>query len=128
MRILDLSLFRVAVAFVALLACSLPSLAQLSTYNLTGASVDLGDNCFQLTPNATAQVGTVWANEVLDLEAPFHLQALMNFGSNDATGADGIVFVLQDVGPDAAGTSGGDLGFSGFQPSFGVEFDTWDNA
>ena len=127
MRILDLSLFRVAVAFVALLACSFPSLAQLSTYNLTGASVDLGNNCFQLTPNATAQVGTVWANEVLDLEAPFHLQALMNFGSNDATGADGIVFVLQDVGPDAAGTSGGDLGFSGFQPSFGVEFDTWNN-
>ena len=36
--------------------------------------------------------------------------------------------MLQDVGPDAAGTSGGDLGFSGFQPSFGVEFDTWNNA
>ena len=81
MRILDLSLFRGAAAFVALLACSLPSLAQLSTYNLTGASVDLGDNCFQLTPNATAQVGTVWANEVLDLEAPFHLQALMTLAA-----------------------------------------------
>ncbi len=114
-------------AAAALLACSPLSLAQLSSYNLTGSAVDLGDNCFQLTPNFNTQVGTVWANEILDLEEPFHLQALMNFGNNDVNGADGIVFVLQDVGPDAQGSSGGGLGFSGFQPSFGVEFDTWDN-
>ena len=127
MRKTRLRLAQATVAFALTGLLSVTSMAQLSSYNLTGSSSDLGNGCFQLTPNAPTQVGTVWANEIMDLEQAFHMQALMNFGNNDS-GADGIVFVLQDVGPDAQGVSGGGLGFGGFSPSFGVEFDTYYNS
>jgi len=52
----------------------------------------------------------------------------MNFGTNDASGADGIAFIMQTVGNQAIGATGGGLGFAGFSPSLGIEFDTWSNA
>lgn len=52
----------------------------------------------------------------------------MNLGSIDGNGADGIVFVLQTVGTSALGTSGGGMGFKGFAPAFGIEFDTYQNT
>ena len=57
----------------------------------------------------------------------------MNFGTNDGsggsgnTGADGMVFVLQTVGPTAIGEVGQGIGFQGLLPSLGVEFDTYRN-
>lgn len=52
----------------------------------------------------------------------------MNFGGQDVNGADGMYFVLQTAGNDATGRSGGGMGFDGFSPSLGIEFDTWNNT
>src|SRR6185295_4603472 len=48
-------------------------------------------------------------------------------GTSDG-GADGIVWVLQNAGPQAFGSGGGFLGITGLIPSVGVEIDTWPNG
>ncbi|MGB0424015.1 MAG: L-type lectin-domain containing protein, partial [Flavobacteriales bacterium] len=97
-------------------------------YFLNGDATFLGDDCYLLTPAVNTQNGTVWYGDQLDLNEPFNIQFTMNFGSNDDNGADGIVFVLQTVGVTAIGESGGGIGYLGFDPSFGIEFDTWFNG
>lgn len=104
--------------------------AQMSaqTYFLQGDATFLGDDCYRLTPALNTQNGAVWYADQIDLTQAFDLEFLMNFGDNDENGADGICFVLQTVGNTALGESGGGLGFLGFAPAFGVEFDTWQNT
>lgn len=97
------------------------------TYFLQGDAVFMGDDCYRLTTTLTNQNGAVWYAEQIDLNDPFDLEFFMNFGNLDANGADGICFVLQTVGTNALGQSGGGLGFLGFSPAFAVEFDTWQN-
>jgi gliding motility-associated-like protein len=70
----------------------------------------------------------VWYTDLLDLSQPFSLEFQMNFGTVDVNGADGMAFVLQTVGADAIGTDGAGFGFQGFNPSFGIEFDTYHNG
>lgn len=98
------------------------------SYFLNGTAEFLGGDCYQLTTTLGNQNGAVWYPELIDLTQPFDLNFTMNFGTLDANGADGMVFVLQDVGTNALGQTGGALGFSGFNPSFGIEFDTWQNG
>ncbi|MEO0405673.1 MAG: L-type lectin-domain containing protein, partial [Bacteroidota bacterium] len=95
---------------------------------MNGDAEFIGDDCYRLTEAINTQNGTVWYAEQLDLNDPFDFSFTMNFGTNDSQGADGIVFVLQTVGTGAIGESGGGIGFLGFNPSFGVEFDTWTNG
>ena len=97
------------------------------TYFLQGDATFLGDDCYRLTTELGFQNGAVWYSNQIDLSEPFNLEFLMNFGDIDANGADGICFVLQTVGNNALGQSGGGLGFLGFAPALGVEFDTWQN-
>jgi len=98
------------------------------TYFLNGTATASDGDCYQLTTTQGNQNGTVWYGEQIDLTEAFGLNFSMNFGTIDATGADGMVFVLQNVGTNALGETGGALGFSGFDPSFGIEFDTWQNG
>lgn len=98
------------------------------TYFLNGTAVDAGADCYQLTAAVPTSTGAVWYAEQLDLQAAFDVRFALNFGTLDAGGADGIMFVLQQVGTSAIGASGGGLGFLGFGTSFGVEFDTWQNG
>ena len=98
------------------------------TYFLNGTATASDGDCYQLTTTQGNQNGTVWYGEQIDLTEAFELNFSMNFGTIDATGADGMVFVLQNVGTNALGETGGALGFSGFDPSFGIEFDTWQNG
>jgi len=58
---------------------------------------------------------------------PFDIEFKLYLGTKDGTGADGVVFVLQTVGNTAIGASGDGMGYSGFSPSLGIEFDTYDN-
>ena len=109
-----------------LIASMATSYAQ--TYFLNGTATSSGADCYQLTTTQGNQNGTVWYSEQINLSEPFELNFSMNFGTIDATGADGMVFVLQNVGTNALGETGGALGFSGFDPSFGIEFDTWQNG
>lgn len=98
------------------------------TYFLNGTAEFIGDDCYQLTEELPAQNGAVWYADQINLDEEFEIEFLMNFGTIDGNGADGIMFVLQDVGTSALGISGGGLGFAGFEPSLGIEFDTWHNG
>ena len=102
-------------------------------YTLQGNAVSVGGSCYQLTEAAGGQVGAVWYDETIDLAQPFDLQFKMNFGTNSGNGssstpgADGMVFVMQTIGPSAIGNAGDGIGYEGFLPSLGVEFDTYWN-
>lgn len=102
--------------------------AKGQSYFLQGDATFLGNDCYLLTPAINTQTGAVWYDQQLDLLEPFDLELSMNFGNQDANGADGICFVLQTVGTNAIGESGGGIGFLGFEPAFAVEFDTWQNT
>ena len=95
-------------------------------YTFVGDSYQLGGDCYAATANSAWQNGAIWYNDPIDLNDAFHLQFTANFGG-DPEGADGMVFVMQQVGNAALGTDGEGMGFSGFSPSFGVEFDTFQN-
>jgi gliding motility-associated-like protein len=97
-------------------------------YSLNGDASAANGSCITVTPNAVWQNGSVWYTELLDLSQPFTLEFQMNFGNVDANGADGMAFVMQTVGPNAIGTDGAGFGFQGFDPSFGIEFDTYQNG
>jgi len=85
-------------------------------------------DCYRLTKATNNQNGSVWYSDKLDLLKDVKLEFNMNFGNLDGNGADGIVFVLQTVGTNALGSSGGGMGFIGFSPAFGIEFDTYQNT
>jgi len=97
------------------------------TYFLNGTAQAIGEDCYRLTTTLGNQNGTVWYADLIDLNEPFDLEFTMNFGTLDGNGADGMVFVLQTAGTDAIGNTGQGIGYSGFEPSFGIEFDTWQN-
>jgi gliding motility-associated-like protein len=98
-----------------------------SAYNLVGTSRAVpNSDCYELTAAREWQNGAVWYTERLKLSQSFDLEFLMNFGGQE-NGADGIVFVLQTASNTALGKAGGGIGFEGFAPSFGIEFDTHQN-
>ena len=81
---------------------------------------------YQLTQAQASQAGSVWSDALLDLNFPFDFEVELFFGCNNG-GADGIAFVLQQVSSNI-GSIGGGIGYAGIAPSFGVEFDTWQNG
>ncbi|MCS6905675.1 MAG: hypothetical protein NZ576_09920, partial [Bacteroidia bacterium] len=97
-------------------------------FNAFGSAVNQGNNCFQLTPDALAQAGTIWNTTQLNLNCPFDYTYNVYLGTKDPNGADGIVFVLQQGGPNVVGQAGGAIGYGGISPSLAIEIDTWDNG
>jgi hypothetical protein len=73
------------------------------------------------------QASSVWNLEQIDLAHDFDKSFTIFLGDRETNGADGIVFVLQNVGVSALGLNGGGMGFEGISPSLGVEIDTYDN-
>uniref|UniRef100_UPI0035C82D03 L-type lectin-domain containing protein n=1 Tax=Lacinutrix sp. TaxID=1937692 RepID=UPI0035C82D03 len=112
--------------FILIIFFTQKSQAQLMPI-FVGNTIDLGNDCYQITSNANFQLGAVWYNNSIDLNADFDIVFDANFGSNDANGADGIVFVLKTSPTPEIGASGGDLGYGGIFNSLAVEFDTWQN-
>lgn len=102
--------------------------ALAQNYSLNGDAIASSGGCITVTPNQLWQNGSVWYTDLLDLTQPFSLEFQMNFGSVDANGADGMAFVMQTVGPNAIGSDGAGFGFQGFNPSLGIEFDTYYNG
>lgn len=98
-----------------------------SQYVINGSTIDLGSNCYQLTPPATYQGGAVWFQNKVTLTEDLRVQGTLNLGSIDGGGADGIAFVLQPV-CSGLGSLGGGLGYLGISPSLAIEFDSWQNG
>lgn len=96
-------------------------------YVMNGNATSLGGNCYQVTPATQWQNGAFWNNTQIDLNVDFNLQFEINLGLTDSSGADGVVFVLQRLGSNVLGASGGGMGYSSFGQSMGIEFDTFQN-
>ncbi|GAB2790960.1 hypothetical protein GCM10027275_39850 [Rhabdobacter roseus] len=97
-------------------------------YNLVGDAVAYGEDCYRLTDDVPWQNGAVWYADKLSIASSFELEFTMNFGNHNSNGADGIVLVLQTQGNRALGNPGQGIGFKGFAPSLGIEFDTHRNT
>lgn len=115
--------FRILPAFVLTL---LSTVIVAQSSNPVGDAYITSENCYTITPATNWQLGAVWFNEQLDLSEDFDITLTVNLGNNPA-GADGIVMVFQQVGINALGEPGGGIGFTGFQPSLGIEIDTFQN-
>jgi hypothetical protein len=96
-------------------------------YVINGNASHISGSQYQLTPAINTQSGSVWYQTKLNLNYDFSISAALYFGTKDASGADGIAFVLQPLSVNA-GASGGGIGYSGIAPSLNVEFDTWYNS
>jgi gliding motility-associated-like protein len=91
-----------------------------------GTAIQLDSICYQLTPAVPTSIASIWKEDQISLSNSFDLRFNLNFGCTDV-GADGIVFVL-NTSTITSGGSGGDIGYgSNFNPSLGVEFDTYTN-
>jgi gliding motility-associated-like protein len=115
------------IAFIVLISLACPLLVFGQGYNVNGDAEAIGDNCYILTPALNDQIGSIWYNEQVSLNEPFDIQFTANFDDSDA-GADGIVFVFQQVSNTVVGNDGEGMGFQGFQPSLGIEFDIYQNG
>jgi len=111
----------------SLYAFSLSFEATAQSYVLNGDAISLGSDCYAVTPSSGFSNGTIWYNQSINLLENFTIEFTMNFGNLDANGADGMVFVFQTQGTSAIGINGSGMGFQGFNPSFGIEFDTYSN-
>ena len=111
--------------FIAtLFACTLT--AQTDTYILNGSASQDKCNCYTLTPETSFQSGSVWNKTKIDLRQSFDFTFNVFLGCQDKKGADGIVFILQNVSTNIGG-SGGGMGFQGIYPAIGITLDTWQN-
>ena len=108
-------------------------------FSVLGSAQQLGGDCVQITQNINAQQGAAWNNTQLDVSQPFCIHLSVNLGSNNG-GADGMAFVLHQLGPaQTTTTTGGNMGYGNFDPPSGtfatptfdpsivIEFDTYYN-
>jgi hypothetical protein len=90
------------------------------TYNgsayQTGSRIVLNDS--------VNQAGSAFANDTVNVS---QFQAAFHFQISNGTG-DGITFCLAGGGPNALGSAGGNLGYTGVANSVCVKFDTVNNA
>ena len=96
-------------------------------FAINGDAFLVTGSTYQLTPDFGWKNGSIWNKTLLNLMHPFHFNVELFFGCNDATGADGIAFVLQPLST-SLGSSGAGIGYANISPSFGVEFDTYQNG
>ena len=95
---------------------------------IVGASACGSNQCYRLTAASASQRGAIWTQSMIDLSQSFDYTFCLNLGSNNG-GADGMVFVLQNMNNNTVGTNGGTLGYDIYtNSSVAVEFDTWDNG
>ena len=82
---------RISLAVLVLLTCIN---ANAQGFVTNGSASFVGGSCYQITPDAGSLAGSVFSQNPLDLTQPFAEDATFFFGCEDATGADGIVFIL----------------------------------
>ena len=96
-----------------------------SNFTLGGTATRSSETIL-LTPAQGGRFGAIWNKSRINLSSNFCVTADVYLGNNNA-GADGIAFVIQPNSV-AAGSSGGGLGYAGINPSFAVEYDTYQNG
>lgn len=94
-------------------------------FKTLGNATQIGERCYRMTENKTGQFGTIWSNQQIDLDKSFEIIARMNFGSKNATGADGMAFAMGYSPNLIDANSGSDFAMKGLDPGIAVEFDTY---
>jgi PKD repeat protein len=110
-----------------LLLLFVPAAVFAQTYHTNGSAYSENCNCYTLTNEVATQSGSVWNKIKINLNQSFDYKFNINLGSKDNDGADGMVFVLQNISVNI-GTTGEGLGFAGVTPSIGVVIDTYQNS
>ncbi len=105
---------------------SLPS-GLLGQFVINGSARDLGGDCYRLTRDRNNQTGNILSTESIDLTKPFFVDAFINFGTKNGSGADGIAFIMTSDN-NLSGQQGGGIGYLNIEPSIIVEMDTWSNG
>lgn len=118
------SIFNPPYIFLVLLFLQIDVHAQ--QFTTQGNATQAGPFTYTITPNVLWQAGMVTNVYPLDLKQNFSVNFQLNFGINDASGADGFAFLLSNACSPTL-TSGSGLGVFGIANSLIVEFDTWDN-
>ncbi len=113
--------------FVALGLLCLQLSAQ--PFHTIGRARQVAAGCYQLNPDTPNTSGCLWSLTTLDLSQPFDKTFMVNLGTNDYPGADGISFTLHNssAGLNAYGYIGSFMAYDGITPSLNFEIDTWDN-
>ena len=88
-----------------------------ANFILNGSATNLGNNEYLLTNAVNWDAGAVWNSTLVNLNQPFHFDVDLNFGNQDATGADGIAFGLQQLSNQVL-QQGGGIGYENISPSF----------
>lgn len=96
-------------------------------FRMQGSAVQSDAYTYILTQDAQTRAGMVTNLYPQQLSRNFSIFFELNFGTKDATGADGFAFLLSNVCSPTLRTGQG-LGVSGIDQSIAVEFDTWDNG
>jgi Bacterial lectin/Domain of unknown function (DUF1929) len=93
------------------------------------ANYDGTHHTFVLTPDVAGQAGSAMLNQRVDLSYDFQASFDVYLGNN-ANGADGLAFVLQNdpLGAKAVGGTGGNYGAVGINNGLGIAFDTFQNV
>ena len=113
----------------------------LSAFTLNGSSAsintggqgvvgpNLGDERVLRLTNNVSQSGSAFLTSPFSLASDASFSSFFEFQFTNPinTGADGIVFTVQNVS-NTAGGGGGGIGYAGLSPSVGVEFDNWNNT
>ena len=118
------SFYRILLSLIAILLVASTAQAQ---YQTNGDAGQTSCQCFEVTPDAQYQSGSVWNVTLIDLSQPFDFTFDIFLGCEDWMGADGMAFVLQPLNLNAGGLGNG-IGYGGISPSLAVEFDTFDNS
>jgi hypothetical protein len=80
-----------------------------------------------LTSDSPRQKGASWSKSKIDLNKDFEITTEINFGSKDAEGADGVALVFQNKSTHEL-SDGEGIGYKGINPSYAIEFDTYQNG
>lgn len=96
-------------------------------FRLQGSAIQTGPVTYQMTADVLNQAGMATNYYPVDLTTNFTLNFQLNFGTKDATGADGLAFVFSNTCNPTL-TPGVGLGVANIPNSLVVDFDTWDNG
>jgi hypothetical protein len=114
-------------ALLCLLASSVPAQRPtIEDFTLRGSTYLTNEDCFRLTESQDYSSGSIWYKRPVTLAQPFAIELSIMAGCDDATGADGMVFVFTAF-TNQLGFVGEGIGFAGLSPSVGIEIDTWRN-
>lgn len=107
-------------------ACAQAQRPTIEDFTLRGNAYLTSEDCFRLTEEQDYGSGSIWYKRPVTLAKAFAIELSIMAGCQDASGADGMVFVFTAF-TNQLGYVGEGIGFAGLSPSVGIEVDTWRN-